>query len=120
MKAPLTTLICCGLLGTYWLISSSSRSTPSMGRASREAESQPAEPAPLQFHGYDCTNDCSGHEAGYQWAEEHEIADQDECGGNSESFIEGCKAYVEEQSSHDNDENDDMDSPSESEDSDQD
>lgn len=52
---------------------------------------------PAEFHGYDCTADCSGHEAGYRWAEEHDIADEDDCGGNSESFIEGCKAYVEEQ-----------------------
>src|SRR3989344_1716191 len=22
------------------------------------------------FHGYDCTDDCSGHEAGYNWAED--------------------------------------------------
>jgi hypothetical protein len=42
----------------------------------------------------DCTQDCSGHEAGYKWAEEHDIADEDDCTGNSESFIEGCKAYV--------------------------
>lgn len=41
-----------------------------------------------------CTEDCSGHEAGYQWAEEHDITDEDDCDGKSESFIEGCKAYV--------------------------
>lgn len=29
-----------------------------------------AAPANVQetFHGYDCTDDCSGHEAGYDWA----------------------------------------------------
>jgi hypothetical protein len=42
----------------------------------------------------DCTQDCSGHEAGYKWAEENDISDEDDCTGNSESFIEGCKAYV--------------------------
>jgi lipocalin len=42
----------------------------------------------------DCTEDCAGHEAGYKWAEEHEISDEDDCTGNSGSFIEGCKAYV--------------------------
>jgi len=26
------------------------------------------------FHGYPCTVDCSGHEAGYEWAEEHGVA----------------------------------------------
>jgi hypothetical protein len=49
------------------------------------------------FHGYPCTVDCSGHEAGYQWASDRGIADEDDCTGNSESFIEGCKAYVEEE-----------------------
>lgn len=50
----------------------------------------------LTFHGYDCTEDCSGHEAGYAWAEENYITDPDNCGGNSQSFIEGCIAYAEE------------------------
>jgi hypothetical protein len=49
------------------------------------------------FHGYPCTVDCSGHEAGYKWASDRRIADEDDCTGNSESFIEGCKAYVEEE-----------------------
>jgi hypothetical protein len=53
----------------------------------------------LTFHGYDCTEDCSGHEAGYEWAELHDIDDPDDCGGNSQSFIEGCQAYAEEQQS---------------------
>lgn len=52
---------------------------------------------PLQFHGYSCTDDCSGHEAGYEWAEENGIDDPDDCGGNSDSFIEGCQAYADEQ-----------------------
>ncbi|HEV7702195.1 MAG TPA: hypothetical protein VGO63_02000 [Candidatus Paceibacterota bacterium] len=46
------------------------------------------------FYGYDCKGDCSGHEAGYKWAENKNITDEDECGGNSNSFKEGCKAYV--------------------------
>lgn len=51
---------------------------------------------PLEFNGYPCTEDCSGHEAGYDWAEENGIEDSDDCGGNSNSFIEGCESYVEE------------------------
>jgi len=43
-----------------------------------------------------CTEDCSGHEAGYEWAEEHSITDPSDCGGNSDSFIEGCEAYANE------------------------
>ena len=49
------------------------------------------------FNGYDCTEDCSGHEAGYEWAEEHGIADEGDCSTPSNSFNEGCASYVEEQ-----------------------
>lgn len=48
------------------------------------------------FHGYECTEDCSGHEAGYVWAEENDISDPNDCDGNSKSFIEGCEAWTEE------------------------
>ena len=41
---------------------------------------------------FGCTEDCSGHEAGFEWAKQNEITDG-WCGGNSESFIEGCQAY---------------------------
>lgn len=60
-----------------------------------------AEAAPAysgqEFYGNPCIGDCSGHEAGYQWAEENGIDDPDTCGGNSNSFIEGCQSYAEEQ-----------------------
>ena len=49
------------------------------------------------FAGKGCTQDCSGHEAGYAWASQHGITDPDQCGGNSWSFVEGCKSYAEEQ-----------------------
>lgn len=62
---------------------------------------------PLEFHGYECTVDCSGHEAGYDWAERHDIDDEDDCGGNSESFIEGCKAYVHDTETSTDDNGDD-------------
>lgn len=44
---------------------------------------------------YGCTDDCSGHEAGYQWADDNDVTDPDDCGGNSQSFIEGCQAHAE-------------------------
>ena len=44
---------------------------------------------------YGCTDDCSGHSAGYEWAAENDITDPSDCGGNSQSFIEGCEAYGE-------------------------
>lgn len=50
----------------------------------------------MTFKGYECTQDCSGHEAGYAWAEENGITDPDQCGGTSNSFYEGCLAYTEE------------------------
>lgn len=43
-----------------------------------------------------CTSDCGGHNAGWAWAEENGITDPGECGGNSQSFIEGCEAYAED------------------------
>lgn len=49
------------------------------------------------FKGYPCTVDCSGHEAGYEWAEQKGITNSSSCGGNSNSFIEGCRAWAEEQ-----------------------
>jgi hypothetical protein len=48
------------------------------------------------FHGYPCLEDCSGHEASYDWAEKHDIDDADDCGGKSNSFVEGCEAYATE------------------------
>jgi hypothetical protein len=51
-----------------------------------------------EAHGTDCaieTVDCSAHEAGYEWADLNSIDDVDDCSGNSDSFIDGCRAYVE-------------------------
>ena len=48
------------------------------------------------FQGYECTVDCSGHEAGYEWANRNGITDPGDCGGNSQSFVEGCQAFAEE------------------------
>lgn len=44
-----------------------------------------------------CTDDCSGHDAGYAWAEHNSISHPDDCGGNSQSFIDGCEDYGREQ-----------------------
>ncbi|MFZ0987907.1 MAG: hypothetical protein WAN27_09270, partial [Xanthobacteraceae bacterium] len=47
------------------------------------------------YAGLNCAVDCSGREAGYRWAEQHSIDDEDYCpDGDSESFYEGCIAYV--------------------------
>jgi hypothetical protein len=43
---------------------------------------------------YGCTDDCSGHEAGFEWAKENGVTDGS-CYGDSVSFQEGCHAYGE-------------------------
>ncbi len=65
------------------------------------------------FMDYPCTVDCSGHEAGYAWAEENEILNPDDCEGNSQSFIEGCQAYAQSQESPDDMEETNQDDESE-------
>ena len=42
-----------------------------------------------------CTDDCSGSKAGYEWAEQNGISTESDCDGNSDSFNEGCVNYVE-------------------------
>ena len=48
------------------------------------------------FWWYDCTEDCSWHKAGYKWAERTWINGVKGCWGNSQSFMEGCYQYVED------------------------
>ena len=51
----------------------------------------------LTFKGYPCTSDCSGHQAGWEYAV-HWGLEPDECPyGNSNSFWEGCKSHGEEE-----------------------
>jgi hypothetical protein len=42
-----------------------------------------------------CTDDCGGHDAGWQWAQDNGVTDSSECTGSG-SFEDGCQAYVEE------------------------
>jgi hypothetical protein len=102
MKSPWLWII--GAIVAIWIFSgekignspaTTTHNPPSqMYYQSQPTYQQPTTPA---FMGYSCTEDCSGHEAGYKWAEENGIDDPDDCGGNSDSFIEGCQAYAEEQ-----------------------
>jgi hypothetical protein len=48
-----------------------------------------------------CTEDCSGHDAGYRWARDNNITDEADCTGDSDSFIEGCEAYVQDHEGED-------------------
>jgi hypothetical protein len=82
----------------YFIRSQSDKNESSHSSASGMHTSEP--PAPAEFNGYECTVDCSGHEAGFKWAEEHEITDGDDCDtagerSNSPSFAEGCHSYVD-------------------------
>lgn len=49
-----------------------------------------------ESHGYDCTDDCSGHDAGYEWADENGICDEYYEDGNSDSFNEGVQTYAQD------------------------
>lgn len=93
----------------YWFSSSSSTPTTASSYrstvASDDLNENDTTDDGLTFHGYDCTQDCSGHEAGYAWAEQHDITDPDDCDGKSESFIEGCRAYAEENEAADHEDN---------------
>ena len=48
------------------------------------------------FGSYNCTEDCSWHQAWYDWAENKWIDSMEKCGWNSQSFIEWCYQYVDE------------------------
>lgn len=86
-------------------LSGGSRNTLSRPPAlERQAAPSKTDAVPLTYRGYACLEDCSGHEAGYEWAEEQGVTDPDECSGNSDSFIEGCIAYAEEQQSSEGEE----------------
>lgn len=60
-----------------------------------QTESRPARSSNT-FRGYSCTSDCSGHEAGYEYASENDICDFEYSNGRSSSFDEGVISYAEE------------------------
>jgi hypothetical protein len=66
-----------------------------------------------EFGAYDCSDNCSGHAAGYHWAEAHSITDESDCPlrGRALSFYEGCLVYVEDPSrgADEDDDGDDID-----------
>jgi hypothetical protein len=81
---------------TPTVVSSASDST---SPANEPKETSTTTPNPRTFAGDPCTSDCSGHEAGYNWADEKGIDDESDCDtagdtSNSPSFAEGCRDYV--------------------------
>lgn len=67
-----------------------------------EAAAENAEPTDVEADSVEstgfssCTSDCSGHQAGFDWAQEKDLTDESECGGDSQSFIEGCEQFVQD------------------------
>ena len=122
-KLAIGVLILIGVI--IWVSRSdpSSRPNPAFSSATSDpddsAEPQTAAPSdsePPTFDGDPCTEDCSGHEAGYRWAEDHDIDDEDACdtaGENSDSpsFAEGCRDYVNGLSDGDDSDSDSDDDP---------
>ena len=90
MKSPWIWII--GLILVFWYFSADKKEIHS------SSNELPYSSSSGRYGNYDCTYDCSGHDAGYEWAEENGIDNPDDCDGNSNSFIEGCQAYAEEQS----------------------
>jgi hypothetical protein len=64
--------------------------------AAANAVASDVDAADVTEDGYSgCTDDCSGHEAVYEWARDSDASDESDCGGNSDSFIEGCEQFVQ-------------------------
>lgn len=104
MKNPWLWIV--GFILVVWFFSNDkkeSHSPSSYEPYATQSESAPSQTysPPSSFGGNPCSGDCSGHEAGYNWAEENDIKNPDDCGGNSDSFIEGCQTYAEEQQTED-------------------
>lgn len=49
-----------------------------------------------EFKGYACKENCEGHTAGYDWANKNNIDKEQDCLSSSQSFQEGCFAFVQE------------------------
>jgi|TARA_R110002074_G_scaffold288072_2_gene459764 hypothetical protein len=50
----------------------------------------------LSFKGYACTKDCSGHQAGYEWARANNVTDTSGCPIDApNSFTEGCYSFAQ-------------------------
>ena len=48
------------------------------------------------WFGLSCNVDCSSYDAGYRWAKQRGIDDEDHCPDGNKLFYEGCVAYVVE------------------------
>lgn len=76
---------------------------PAEERAQKIARNAGIEPSDIEirrggwyYRGHQCSDDCSGHIAGYQWAKKNQLDDPAKCGETLESFREGCVIYTKE------------------------
>jgi hypothetical protein len=79
-----------------------SASAPDAAPGSNAGASAPIRYGSLTFHGYVCTLDCSGHEAGYNWGKTAGIRHPEGCPiapAYWHSFTEGCWAEAGRQGS---------------------
>jgi hypothetical protein len=79
------------VIGFFWLIfrpgSPDANSNPSIENPYTDSSSEESD---------QCTSDCSGHSAGYEWGSDNDICDTEYDNGNSESFNEGVREYAED------------------------
>lgn len=90
MRHFILSLTFAGLLLTIGCRSSSESSTPSDSTGTGASASSCTEPENPYDEG-------SGHYVGYEWAEN---SGSGTCGGNSQSFIEGCEEYESQEAEY--------------------
>lgn len=54
----------------------------------------------LTFYGSKCTKDCSGHNAGWQWAKIKNKKSTGNCNSHSNSFNNGCAINVDQRANN--------------------
>ena len=98
----------CVVLGllAFWMASGLSSRADAL-RSVREHIRSDMEPVPrrsvafpdrVMLGDYECTQNCSGHLAGWRWAALNNVDHIDDCGGlgPSDSFHEGCALFVDQ------------------------
>lgn len=86
-------------VGWWFFTSIGNHPTGGESDSSVDNYSSTREEEPEEYYesqGYDCTGDCSGHDAGYEWAQDNDVCDDSYSYGNSQSFDEGVQVYAEE------------------------
>jgi hypothetical protein len=48
---------------------------------------------PRYFGGYQCTDRCRDHAAGFQWARQMRLKHPSQCSGPTQSYVQGCQTY---------------------------